>query len=790
MPPSPSLAAGSGSDFTAHHTMRSSATMGIFSTNINHTKPQVTSFASYPLLRWDIHAARRSGRLAWARGPDRVPRLRPASCTTGRPRNRYCRLIRAAAIVFVVVVAIAAGSAPAAAAPAWLPAETMGGTHSTVPALGVNAAGDAVVVWLEGLPPADQRVVAAFRPVGGTFTAPRTIGISNQLGAEPPSGPTVAVDADGNALAMWRRIPDGRHSRVQAAYRPAGGDWGPTQDVTSASDFAAQPHVVVDAAGRFTAAWLLGTAAPVVQVAQMPPGGGPFGPPQTISSPGAAQVDLATNARGDAVAGWIVPATPSTSYAVAATAPAGAPFGGEQTLSPVTDNASGAHVAIASDGRAVVVWTQFKGVAPTGATNAASDAGPGSSFGPRQTLSAAATDNAQAEVAVDGAGSAVAVWIVSPPGASLATQLASAVRPAGRDGWTGRQLVATGSDIAHPRVAAATDGEAIVTWEDHPDGEPGALRGAVRAAGESTFGPGQVLSDTANPGEARVAVDGQGNGFATWFTDKAVQVAGYDAAGPVLSGVVVPPTGAVGEALPFSASARDVWSGVASVGWDFGDGTGAAGAAATHAYGAPGAFPVDVRAVDGLGNATTVERTVQVAAPTPSAGAGPTTSAGPTGPAGPEGPPGPQGPPGEAAGPAAARIGAVASVADGIARLAVACGRREPAACTGRLSLTRRVPGGRGTAGAARIADRTGTARNPAGTARTAAATRLLGTARFTVPAGGKRVVRVRLRGSARRLVATRGTATARAMLALHRAGQPSLSLARTVVLRQAGRTA
>jgi hypothetical protein len=32
----------------AHQTRHSSMTMGIFNTNISHTKPQVTALASYP----------------------------------------------------------------------------------------------------------------------------------------------------------------------------------------------------------------------------------------------------------------------------------------------------------------------------------------------------------------------------------------------------------------------------------------------------------------------------------------------------------------------------------------------------------------------------------------------------------------------------------------------------------------------------------------------------------------------------------------------------------------------
>src|SRR3954447_10331045 len=50
IPPSPSSAAGSFSALIAHQTRHSSMTMGIFNTNISHTKPQVTAPGCYPFV--------------------------------------------------------------------------------------------------------------------------------------------------------------------------------------------------------------------------------------------------------------------------------------------------------------------------------------------------------------------------------------------------------------------------------------------------------------------------------------------------------------------------------------------------------------------------------------------------------------------------------------------------------------------------------------------------------------------------------------------------------------------
>src|SRR6266545_5747892 len=224
----------------------------------------------------------------------------------------------------------------------------LSGAAPELPAIAANASGDSVVVWEEG--GSDKTVKAAYRPAGGVFTAPDSIGVSNQLGTSPPSRPVVAIDPEGNVLALWRRIADGVHSRVQAAFRPAGGAWSAVQELTPADAFGGNPDVVADEHGGFLVGWLLGTVSAVVQVSRATSGGG-FGPVDTISNTGAGTPDLAVNGDGDAVATWI--RTEGTlSFVEARTAAAGQPFRDPQVLSPTDSNADQPVAAVAPDGRA------------------------------------------------------------------------------------------------------------------------------------------------------------------------------------------------------------------------------------------------------------------------------------------------------------------------------------------------------------------------------------------------------------------------------------------------------
>ena len=90
------------------------------------------------------------------------------------------------------------------------------------------------------------------------------------------------------------------------------------------------------------------------------------------------------------------------------------------------------------------------------------------------------------------------------------------------------------------------------------------------------------------------------------------QGARFDAEGPPPRRARDPGDRAVGKALAFSVSPFDAWSAVGATSWSFGDGGGAAGTAASHAFGAPGTYTVTVMSVDALGNASAAARPVTI----------------------------------------------------------------------------------------------------------------------------------------------------------------------------------
>ena len=144
-------------------------------------------------------------------------------------------------------------SLPAAAvANPWSgPTRIPGRTGLTVPHAGMDAAGEAVVMWSDG----GGHVYATIRSAAGRFSAPQTL-------VSGPDGTAVraeqlAVGRDGNAVVVWaqaaRRSP---HYRIMASVRRPHGRFGPARMVGGAqSVFRSNPNAAVSSHGAIAVVW-------------------------------------------------------------------------------------------------------------------------------------------------------------------------------------------------------------------------------------------------------------------------------------------------------------------------------------------------------------------------------------------------------------------------------------------------------------------------------------------------------------------------------------------------------
>jgi hypothetical protein len=146
-------------------------------------------------------------------------------------------------------------------------------TEVADPQIAVDAHGDAVAVWsTQRLKPTgsamtadrfDSWVEAAERPAGGAWQPAVRIGPETQFFydvdfEEGPSGPQVALDARGDALAIWQQSAGGdKLTAVGALLRSGARRWQPVARLDSGE--AVSPRVAVSTSGWATVAWENGT---------------------------------------------------------------------------------------------------------------------------------------------------------------------------------------------------------------------------------------------------------------------------------------------------------------------------------------------------------------------------------------------------------------------------------------------------------------------------------------------------------------------------------------------------
>jgi hypothetical protein len=186
------------------------------------------------------------------------------------------------------------------AAGSWsAPQPLSSGGYAERPQVGVDSAGEAVAVW--SFRSANLRLEAAVRRAGGGWAPAQTL---SSPGADAVQQ-WLAVNPRGNAIAAWRSF-DGRTSVIQSMSRQRGGAWSAVQDISPRSPDLGAPKIALDAAGNAVAVWRgLRSARERIQVVRHPARGA-WSVPRLISS-GAAEADLpdvALDAAGNGAAIW------------------------------------------------------------------------------------------------------------------------------------------------------------------------------------------------------------------------------------------------------------------------------------------------------------------------------------------------------------------------------------------------------------------------------------------------------------------------------------------------------
>jgi hypothetical protein len=409
-------------------------------------------------------------------------------------------------------------SAPSAwSAPELIPAHEVGTGPPQLPAFDAN--GDAVIVWGESTFSINQVITLAYpvrsavRPADGHWQPADTL---SQLGLAPE----VAVDARGDAIAVWQTF-----SGVQAAIRPAGSSWLASQTV--ATPGGEEPQVASDPGGDAVVVsprQAPGQSAGIQAVLR--PAGGTFFPAQTISGrENAFHPRIAMNTRGDTLVAWEVDA----SYGCvvrAALRRAGGRWSAPRTVSDGHGSCGGTHrVAIDERGDAIVVWLSHRG--PTTFLEAATKAASGS-WTPRHVIARAPIIEAPVQVGMDARGDTLALW--SEPALVGGRRTIWALRrPAGR-GWEAARTIPHANG-GPPSLAIDARGDALVAWQDRRGIEADALPAGGHWRRTYTVSKHEPTVPGAGE-DPLAALDGRGDGLVAWQNHEGIKTAWHSSLFP------------------------------------------------------------------------------------------------------------------------------------------------------------------------------------------------------------------------------------------------------------------
>jgi hypothetical protein len=524
------------------------------------------------------------------------------------PRHSQLRVAQAIGAC-VGALTIGLSGAPAAlAAPAWLPPTDVSrpGVIASPPHVAVDAAGDAVAIWSRRDDAGENVIEAASRPAGGSWS-------TTALSA-PGAGafePQIAVNAAGDAVAVWVGTAGG----IETASRPAGGSWSAQMTrLSGPAGFAIEPQIALSASGDAVAVWTqVEGVNRIIEAAVRPAGAGWSTPATKISPPSrlAERPQVGIDAAGEAVAIWSSDGAGTRTMVETASRPAGAGWSTQATeLSDPAFDGGQPQVAVNPAGEAVAIWRVIRPGNRLSLEVASRPAGGAWS----QQLTGASGSNPQ--IAIDPSGNAVAVWAGSGPNGE-GNVIEAASRTPSRS-WSAQttKLSAPSPAADQPEVAIDAAGDAVAIWRRFENTKT--IETASRRLGGDWSAPTKLsVPEPSNPEFPQVSLDAAGDALAIWKrnpdTNSVIRTAAYDAAPPQLRSLAIPATATAGAPLSFSVAPFDAFSSQVGIEWSFGDGTGSvAGAMASHTYGAPGTYKVTVTATDEAPNSAAATATITV----------------------------------------------------------------------------------------------------------------------------------------------------------------------------------
>ncbi|MEW5879741.1 MAG: immunoglobulin domain-containing protein [Pseudomonadota bacterium] len=349
-----------------------------------------------------------------------------------------------------------------------------------------------------------------------TVTAPSACAAPQLIesGAGHAAVPEIAMDASGNAIAVWRQN-DGTFFGIYANRYAAGSGWGSAQRIDSGPGDANEPRIALDGSGNALVVWWRSG----VHANRYAAGSG-WGTAQLLAGGLTANPDVVMDASGNAIAVW-QRFDGSTDNIDASRYTSGSGWSAPQPIENGAGSASNARIAVDGSGNAIAVWSQSNGTSYNLTANRYTQ---GVGWGTAQPIETLSREADAPDIAMNASGDAVVVWrdLIRDGNGNLVDAPVYAIRYTPGSGWGTAQRLDSGTnyrDVPYPpQVAIDAQGNAIAVWRDY-DGA-----GFRVFAGRYVAGSGwAAIEQLQSPGGGDVwyppdvAMDVNGNAIVVWM---------------------------------------------------------------------------------------------------------------------------------------------------------------------------------------------------------------------------------------------------------------------------------
>ena len=284
--------------------------------------------------------------------------------------------------------------------------------NANVPQIAIDTSGNALAVWTQDDGTENSVFANRYTASNNTWGTAAVIETDNVIG-HSAGEPRIAIGADGNALAVWVQS-DGTRDNIWANRFIAGTGWGTAVLIeTNNTGSAGAPQIALDASGNAIAVWQQsdGTRDNIwANRYTIATGWGTAALIETDNALNAGAVQIAFDANGNALAVWVQGDGISNVWANRYIADSG--WGTAVLIETNNTGSAGApQIALDASGNAIAVWQQSDGTRDNIWANRYTIA---TGWG---TAALIETDDAggasSPQIAVDASGNALAVWFQS-----------------------------------------------------------------------------------------------------------------------------------------------------------------------------------------------------------------------------------------------------------------------------------------------------------------------------------------------------------------------------------------